>query len=330
MKRTIVLDEQQTAYAVRYGQVDDMTELLSELMRDGVTQELLVLQAKSILKAHAVGRERWALTARDGVACNLTVGKIWGVAIWPGRLDMMASADQLDWDKVERRQDRGLLEVWGPYAAVKRDEVWSMRFTYTPAREFTRTFALVAAAHESAIRPAALSGLNPESKKAHHPGLVVALERATGITLPQPSYILPQALAGEAAQSVKASAPPTVVQPRSASEVPGHDIFDEGRVVERLVNARERDRKARAAAIARYGARCILCGFDFGAIYGPEAASLIHVHHLQPIAKGRRETNPATDLVPLCANCHMVVHSRDPMLDLDVVRAMLGDRARRD
>ena len=196
MKRDVVLDEKQAAYAERFQAVADMSALLQGLLREGATKELLVMQARTIVRAHAVGAERWALTARNGFASVLTIGKIYGAAIWTGGVDLMASETKLDWQKLDNRADRGHLEMWGPYPAVKRDNVWSVRFGYLPAREFSRTFALVEAAHEAATRPTALSGLNPASKDAHHPGLVVALSRLTGVTLPQPSYVLPQALTG--------------------------------------------------------------------------------------------------------------------------------------
>jgi 5-methylcytosine-specific restriction protein A len=39
------------------------------------------------------------------------------------------------------------------------------------------------------------------------------------------------------------------------------------------------------------------------------------VHHLEPVASldVPRVYNPATDLIPLCPNCHRAVHSRAPV-----------------
>ena len=51
------------------------------------------------------------------------------------------------------------------------------------------------------------------------------------------------------------------------------------------------------------------CGFNFGEFYGDIGREFIEVHHLVPLSSaGQRETNPETDLIVLCANCHRIVH----------------------
>lgn len=82
----------------------------------------------------------------------------------------------------------------------------------------------------------------------------------------------------------------------------------------------ERDPKLRRQAVAIHGTRCMACNFDFGEFYGEYAKGLIHIHHVQPVAKlsGPTIINPETDLIPLCANCHSVVHRRkDKTLSID-------------
>jgi len=66
-----------------------------------------------------------------------------------------------------------------------------------------------------------------------------------------------------------------------------------------------RDQRLRAEAIAFHGNHCCVCGFSFDEAYGAELGrGYIEVHHLKPVAGGRRKTNARTDLAPLCANCH--------------------------
>ena len=73
----------------------------------------------------------------------------------------------------------------------------------------------------------------------------------------------------------------------------------------------ERNRKLREAALALHGFDCMSCGFNFEKFYGEKGKGFIEVHHVMPLAEaGTRETNPATDLVVLCANCHRMVHRR--------------------
>ena len=69
---------------------------------------------------------------------------------------------------------------------------------------------------------------------------------------------------------------------------------------------------ARTACIAAHDndPSCAVCGFNFAAFYGERGKGFIHVHHLDPFAheQGKREVCPETDLVPVCANCHCMLH----------------------
>jgi hypothetical protein len=86
----------------------------------------------------------------------------------------------------------------------------------------------------------------------------------------------------------------------------------------------ERDPQARMACIVHYGERCQACDFDFGRVYGPAAAGLIHVHHLTPLSTVGVEyaVDPIRDLRPVCPNCHAVIHSRTPPYTIEEVRRM--------
>ena len=56
---------------------------------------------------------------------------------------------------------------------------------------------------------------------------------------------------------------------------------------------------------------CECCGFDFSLAYGlTDDDWYIEVHHLFPFShtEGEHEVNAETDLVPLCANCHRMIH----------------------
>ena len=51
----------------------------------------------------------------------------------------------------------------------------------------------------------------------------------------------------------------------------------------------------------------------------------VHVHHLKPLASIGREyvVNPVSDLLPVCANCHAVIHLRTPPYEISEVITML-------
>jgi 5-methylcytosine-specific restriction enzyme A len=73
----------------------------------------------------------------------------------------------------------------------------------------------------------------------------------------------------------------------------------------------ERSRKNRAKAIEIHGTICMACGFDFNQFYGPDLArDFIEVHHVESITSTVRVIDPANDLIPLCANCHRMVHRK--------------------
>ena len=69
-----------------------------------------------------------------------------------------------------------------------------------------------------------------------------------------------------------------------------------------IVNRYERSRVNRAACMAALGTSCLACGFDFRAVYGPEAEGFIHVHHVRPVSELGRGyiVDPTRDLVPVC------------------------------
>lgn len=101
---------------------------------------------------------------------------------------------------------------------------------------------------------------------------------------------------------------------------------EEGQPNQRYVTIYERNPKLRAEAIRIHGTTCKACGFNFGKAYGDYAEGFIHVHHLKPMStnKGPTTVTPKTDLVPVCANCHAVIHRRrDMTLSIEELRSMM-------
>jgi 5-methylcytosine-specific restriction protein A len=88
----------------------------------------------------------------------------------------------------------------------------------------------------------------------------------------------------------------------------------EGRVTEVVVTRRERSPRNRLLCLSIHGHRCAVCDLEPETFYG-EAGSIIEVHHLEPVSNlaAPRPYDPATDLVPLCPNCHRAVHTRRPV-----------------
>ncbi len=105
-------------------------------------------------------------------------------------------------------------------------------------------------------------------------------------------------------------------------EIPISEKFQEGTVQKRLLDVYERNPKARRECIAHYGARCQICEFDFYKKYGEIGKGLIHVHHLKPLSEVRRgyEVDPIRDLLPVCPNCHAVLHNRTPPFTVEEIK----------
>ena len=52
-----------------------------------------------------------------------------------------------------------------------------------------------------------------------------------------------------------------------------------------------------------------ICGFNFLERYGEIGRGFIHVHHVNPLSQtGEQIVDPKTDLVPVCPNCHSMIH----------------------
>lgn len=102
----------------------------------------------------------------------------------------------------------------------------------------------------------------------------------------------------------------------------------EGALTRVAVNRYERRPANRAAAIAAHGATCKVCGFDFARFYGILGDGFIEVHHRTPVSHmgGGYVLNPAEDLIPLCSNCHQMVHREDPPINAEELRGMLEER----
>ena len=109
-------------------------------------------------------------------------------------------------------------------------------------------------------------------------------------------------------------------------EVDKADKHREGAVTQTVVNRYERDPRARKKCIAEYGPVCQVCSMDFERTYGAVGEGFIHVHHIKQISEigEEYEVDPLTDLVPVCPNCHAMLHKRKPPFSVDELREMLN------
>ena len=112
----------------------------------------------------------------------------------------------------------------------------------------------------------------------------------------------------------------------SSSDLTTSLIDKEGKRIGYYTYRYERNSKLRQAAINHHGLGCACCEFNFGKIYGEIGKDFIEIHHTKPISSFTDEeiVNPITDLVPLCSNCHRMIHRRKgKVLTIDELKNLL-------
>lgn len=92
------------------------------------------------------------------------------------------------------------------------------------------------------------------------------------------------------------------------------------------VNTYERNSEARAKCIEFHGYKCAVCSFDFEKFYGSIGKNYIHVHHVVPLSEIKKEykLDPIKELIPVCPNCHAIIHRTQPALTVEQLRNHLA------
>lgn len=101
--------------------------------------------------------------------------------------------------------------------------------------------------------------------------------------------------------------------------------YSEGKTKKVLVNSYERNTVARKKCIEHFELNYQVCDFNFKDKFGDLGKDFIHVHHKIHIATIGNEysVNPLTDLIPVCPNCHSMLHKRKPTYSISELKAMM-------
>lgn len=97
------------------------------------------------------------------------------------------------------------------------------------------------------------------------------------------------------------------------------------------VNRYERNPLNREICLEVNGYDCKICGFNFEKVYGEIGREFIHVHHIVPVSETGGELNidPVKDLIPVCPNCHAMLHSTVPPLKPEKLKEILKRESER-
>jgi 5-methylcytosine-specific restriction enzyme A len=111
----------------------------------------------------------------------------------------------------------------------------------------------------------------------------------------------------------------------------GEELYKEDKLLEGStktikVNIYERNPLARKKCIEHFGAKCTVCEFDFEKKYSRIGRGFIHVHHTLDISEiGKEyEVDYTKDLIPVCPNCHAMLHKKKPAYTVEQLKAIIS------
>ncbi len=114
-----------------------------------------------------------------------------------------------------------------------------------------------------------------------------------------------------------------LVETEENNEVLG---LPEGALKKVLVNRYERSQYNRTLCINFHGYNCKVCNLNFSEKYGDIGNNYIHVHHVISVSQLGTNyiVNPIKDLIPVCPNCHAMLHRKDPPYKINELKSLIA------
>jgi len=295
-------------------QLADPKEVCRRLVLRQYWKDVMEALGASIELAHQHRPDRWGLRlATDNIMLKVGSHEVLQIGDWDLPFHLIVDKGTVPaqlrehselWFS-EDRDSEGTPGAVGIYRSNPGSEACNMPF------EMVRyAYQELFSSHAEIVSRAAKRPRHPSTRATHSTELVQFVAEELGRTLPQPMYL--------------------VVSddghlPLIAEELPIDEQFTEGAARQILVNAYERDRRARLLCIKHYGPRCYVCSLSFEERYGSEAAGIIHVHHIIPLSEigESYQVDPIRDLRPVCPNCHSVIHATKPPRTIEQVAKMV-------
>ena len=119
---------------------------------------------------------------------------------------------------------------------------------------------------------------------------------------------------------------PTYISP---DEITNPGKYIEGAKKKITVNSYERDTVARNKCIEIHGLNCSICNINFEEVYGNIGIGYIHVHHIKPLSEINDTylVNPKIDLIPVCPNCHAMLHRSKEVIEIETLKGLYNEKA---
>jgi len=155
-------------------------------------------------------------------------------------------------------------------------------------------------------------------RRFHQESMPLRLLKMYGLATPRGNMVLEGQLLDFILSTVSGSFTNNIgpIDANDSDKAAEPDELHEGSVMQVALTRYERNVEARNACIAAKGHRCAVCGMDFEETYGEIGRGFIHVHHLIPVSSIGEDyvIDPINHLVPVCPNCHNMLHRKEPPL----------------
>jgi len=110
------------------------------------------------------------------------------------------------------------------------------------------------------------------------------------------------------------------------NNIKDNNLF-EGTKKQISITTYDRNKEARKKCLEHYGYNCQICTFNFEKVYGKIGKDFIHVHHIVNISTiGKTKVNPIKDLIPVCPNCHAMLHVKMPAYSIKEIKNLLTSK----
>lgn len=99
-----------------------------------------------------------------------------------------------------------------------------------------------------------------------------------------------------------------------------------GEDIRNMVMHFEQDVEAGSACIQYHGNSCAVCGFRYDNLFAEE---YLQVHYIAPLEtlNPNHILDPVTELRPICAYCHELLHTCEPPLSIEELKILTSNQA---